>query len=264
MGSDLGYMKYGIFPGDAGIFSITLCASPHDDDMRRILKTPCFDEAVRALPATRDWVDEKVSVPISDVHAMSNLNNTRCHFVADGTPLALGVYPIGDALIHTNPLNGRGCTLAFVNAEIVSSALRDHPDDPMAFALAMHESIEREIVPWYVATLAQDRDGIEVNQTQQAGTDPYEFQREDGTVDTRAYMRSLLRDGLVPALREDLTLLRAFMRVFNLLESPTDLMKDPQILQKVLQSFERRGEREQQVRGPSRTEMVEQLSAALS
>jgi 2-polyprenyl-6-methoxyphenol hydroxylase-like FAD-dependent oxidoreductase len=261
MGSDLGYMKYGIFPGDAGIFSITLCASPDDDEMRSILKTPCFEEVVRALPATRDWVDEKVSAPISDVHAMANLNNTRCHFVADGAPLALGVQPIGDALIHTNPLNGRGCTLAFVNAEIVSDALRAHPDDPLAFALAVNEGVEREIVPWYQATLAQDRDATLVTRTQKQGADPYRFQREDGSVDTRAYMRALLREGLVPALREDLGVLRAFMRVFNLLEAPSDLMKDPQILQKVLQSFERRDQREPVVQGPSRQEMVEQLAA---
>ena len=108
MGSDLGYMKYGIFPGEAGIFSITLCASPHDEALRRILKTRFFEAAVKALPATSAWVEPSLSEPISDVHAMGNLNNTRCHFVVDGQPLALGVYPIGDALIHTNPLNGRG------------------------------------------------------------------------------------------------------------------------------------------------------------
>jgi 2-polyprenyl-6-methoxyphenol hydroxylase-like FAD-dependent oxidoreductase len=260
MGSDLGYMKYGIFPGDAGIFSITLCASPQDDPMRQILRTPFFEEAVRALPATRDWVDPKVSTPISDVHGMGNLNNTRCHFVRDGEPLALGVYPIGDALIHTNPLNGRGCTLAFINAELVADALAEHPEDPAAFARALDAGVEREIVPWYQATLSQDRDGIEVGRLQQSGEDPFAFQRDDGTVDTRAYMRSLLREGLLPAMREDLLLLRAFMRVFNLLEAPTDLMKDPRIMQQVLKSFEKREEREPVVRGPSRAEMIEHLS----
>jgi hypothetical protein len=134
----------------------------------------------------------------------------------------------------------------------------------MAFALAVNAGVERELVPWYEATLAQDRDGIEVSKAQQSGKDPFQFQREDGTVDTRAYMRSLLRDGLVPAMREDLTLLRAFMRVFNLLESPQDLMKDPQIMQRVLKSFEKRDEREDVVRGPSRDEMVRQLAAIAS
>jgi hypothetical protein len=78
----------------------------------------------------------------------------------------------------------------------------------------------------------------------------------------RKYMRSLLRDGLLPAMREDLTLLRAFMRVFNLLEPPGDLMKDPQILQRVLASFEKRDEREKVANGPNRAEMLEHLAAA--
>ncbi len=261
MGSDLGYMKYGIFPGDAGIFSITLCASPHDTHMRRILRTPFFEQAVRSLPATREWVAPDVSQPISEVHTMGSLKNTRCYFVKDGRPLALGVFPIGDALIHTNPLNGRGCTLAFVNAELASAALREHPDDLLELARALDAGVEREIVPWYKATLAQDRDAVEVNRAQQRGEDPYAFQRADGTVDTRAWMRCLLRDGLVPALREDLVLFRAFMRVFNLLEEPTDMMKDPRILQQALASFQKRDERDPVARGPSREEMLGQLAS---
>ncbi|MFP6627941.1 MAG: FAD-dependent monooxygenase [Myxococcota bacterium] len=261
MGSDLGYMKYGIFPGDAGIFSITLCASPHDEAMRRILKTRFFEAAVKALPATSAWVEPSLSVPVSDVHAMGNLNNTRCHFVVDGQPLALGVYPIGDALIHTNPLNGRGCTLAFVNAELIADALREHPDDLHEFARAVDTKVERELVPWYQATLSQDRDAIEVALAQQRGEDPFRIHREDGTVDPKAYMRSLIREGLLPAMREDLVLLRSFMRVFNLLEAPTDLMKDPQIIQRALAAYERRGERETTAKGPSREDMLEILSA---
>lgn len=264
MGSDLGYLKYGVFPGDAGIFSITLCASPDDDELRKILKTEAFEAATSALPATQPWIDPKVSVPISDVHAMGNLKNTRSFFVKDGAPLATGIFPIGDALIHSNPLNGRGCTLAFVNAELVAQALTEHGDDPMEFALALDAAIEREIVPWYQATLQQDRDAIEVNRAQRAGEDPYAYQREDNTVDMRKYMRSLLRDGLLPAMKEDLSLLRVFMRVFNLLEAPSELMKDPEILQRVLASYEKRDEREPVVNGPSRAEMIEHLAAAAS
>jgi 2-polyprenyl-6-methoxyphenol hydroxylase-like FAD-dependent oxidoreductase len=261
MGSDLGYMKYGIFPGDAGIFSITLCASPHDDAMRRILKPRFFEAAVKALPATREWVEPGLSEPISDVHVMGNLNNTRCHFVVGGEPLALGLYPVGDALIHTNPLNGRGCTLAFMNAELIVDALREHPDDLLEFARAVDAKVEQELVPWYRATLSQDRDAIVVAQAQQRGEDPFQIHREDGTVDPAAYMRNLIRDGLVPAMREDLVLLRSFMRVFNLLEAPADLMKDQQIMQRALAAYERRGEREAVVRGPNRDDMLETLSA---
>jgi hypothetical protein len=69
-------------------------------------------------------------------------------------------------------------------------------------------------------------------------------------------MRSLLREGLVPGLREDLVLLRAFMRAFNLLEAPDQMMKRPDLLQRVMAAWNRRDEREPLVRGPSRDEMV--------
>ena len=69
-------------------------------------------------------------------------------------------------------------------------------------------------------------------------------------------MRSLMRDGLGPAMREDIDLLRAFMRVFNLLDPPRDLLQDPTILQRVLASHAARGDRAKEAQGPDRAEMI--------
>ncbi len=52
------------------------------------------------------------------------------------------------------------------------------------------------------------------------------------------------------------------MRMFNLLESPADLIKNPQILQRVLASWSQRHEREPEKLGPTRTEMLEHLRSA--
>lgn len=262
IGADLGYMKYGIFQADDGIFSITLAASPEDDAMRRVLRVGAFEAAARSIPAVAAWVDSAVSEPISDVHAMGKLQNTRRYFVDDGAPLALGVIPIGDALIHTNPINGRGCTLGIIGAQLLADALETHPDDALALALEFDRGIEREIVPWYEAGLAQDRDAMAVDAAQREGSDPFEPQQADGVVDPRAYMRSLLRDGLIPALREDLHVLRVFMRMFNLLEAPSDLLKRGDIMQRVIASYQKRGEREPVVLGPTRGEMVTLLKEA--
>jgi flavin-dependent dehydrogenase len=261
-GGDLGYLKLGVFPGDAGIFSITLCASPHDEGLGAILHEEGFEAAARALPSTTNWVDPAISEPISGVHGMGKLENSRRSLIHDGEPIVLGLLAIGDALIHTNPLNGRGCTLAWLGGQLVATSLAEHPDDLRAVALALEAGVEREIVPSYTATLAQDRDAISIGESQRRGEDPFDPQKEDGSVDPRAYMRALLREGLVPGLREDLTLLRAFMRAFNLLEAPDELMKRPELLQRVMASFARRDEREEVVRGPSRDEMVRILEAA--
>ena len=261
-GVDLGYLKFGVFPGDHGILSITLCASPHDEPLNAMLHEEGFDAAARAIPGTACWVDPKVSEPISGVHGMAKLENWRRFLVKDGEPLALGVLAIGDALIHTNPLNGRGCTLAWVGGMLVAECLAEHGNDLRALALAVDAGIEREVLPSYHATLRQDRDAIAVGEAQRRGEDPYQFQGEDGVVDPKAYMRAMLRDGLGPGLREDLGLLRAFMRAFNLLDAPDELMKRPDLLQKVMASFAKRDEREPIVRGPSRDEMVRILEEA--
>ncbi len=264
MGQDLGYLKVGIFPGDARIFSLTLAASPDDDLLRSVLRAPGFETAVAALPITREWVDPSVSEPISEVHGMANLKNTRRWLVVDGEPLALGVTAIGDALIHTNPITGRGCSLAWVSAFLLADALRKEPEDVRARALVLDAALEREIVPWWRAQVAQDRDAIEVSSLQLRGENPYRVERDDGSQDPKAFMRSLLREGLGHAMREDITVLRAFMRVFNLLDPPEDLMRRPELMQAVLRAWNDRHDRAPLATGPSRVEMLALLRSVRS
>ncbi|MCI0355570.1 MAG: class II glutamine amidotransferase, partial [Acidobacteria bacterium] len=49
---------------------------------------------------------------LTGVFAMDGLRNVRRRFVVGGRPLVRGLVAIGDAVVHTNPLYGRGCTLA--------------------------------------------------------------------------------------------------------------------------------------------------------
>lgn len=261
IGADLGYMKCGIFPADAGTFSVTLAAAPDDDPLRAILRGPGFDAAARALPLVESWVRAGVSTPISEVHGMANLNDVRRHLVEDGEPLALGVVAVGDALAHANPITGRGCTLAWIAAYALADALARHPDDPRALALALEDAVERECAPWLRAQLAQDRDAVLVNEALRRGEDPYRPERPDGTIEAAAFARSLVRDGLLPALREDLPLLRAFLRVAHMLDGPEALAR-PAITARVLESHARRHEREPLTLGPSRSEMLEILARA--
>jgi len=261
IGADLGYMKYAIFPGDSRIFSVTLAASPEDAELRLLLQAEGFAVAASALPATQAWVDPAVSEPITKVYGYADLHNRRRFFVREGEPLALGVFPVGDALVHQNPLSGRGCTLGWLAAFDLAEALAAHPGDLRAFALDLDERLARNVVPWYENMRDQDRVSAATEAVQDSGRDPFDFTGEDGRVDPAAYMRSLLRDGLMPALREDLHVLRAFMRVFNLLDSPRDLMADPQLLGRVMRVWQGRESRERISFGPDRSEMIRCLRA---
>ena len=261
IGADLGYLKYAIFHGDAGIFSITFAAAPEDRPLRQLLRTEPFEAAARALPATARWVDPAVAEPITPVHAMDGLRNFRRFPIRDGAVLTPGVVAIGDAAVHTNPLYGRGCSLGLVHAFLLVDAIAAHPGDVGAIALETEAGVEREIVPWYAFAVAQDREAAQTARRQREGADPEPAPPEDGRVDPRAYMRDLLRRGLVPALSLDATVLRAFLRSFNLLDPPGDLLQRPDVLQRVLTVYQDREAREEPYMGPGRTELIELLGA---
>jgi 2-polyprenyl-6-methoxyphenol hydroxylase-like FAD-dependent oxidoreductase len=262
IGADLGYMKYAIFQGDSRIFSVTLAASPNDDALRQIRNADAFQTVALELPSTRRWVAPEVSEPVTDVYSYANLKNTLRFFVTEGRPLVLGLYPVGDALMHQNPISGRGCTAAFIGANLLADAFTAHPDAPLEFATMLHEGIEAALTPWYYNMRDQDRATLESQAIQESGNDPYAFQREDGTIDPKAYMRSVLREGLIPALAQDIVVLRAFMRVFNMLDDPADLLKRPDLMGRVLAVWQQRGEREPADLGPGRNELVERLESS--
>jgi flavin-dependent dehydrogenase len=262
IGGDLGYLKYAIFLGDSGIFSITLAAAPSDDALRSVRDPAVFQAVTEALPTPGPWVDPAISEPITDVYTYANLKNTLRHFAPEGRPLALGLYPIGDALLHQNPISGRGCTSAWISAWLAADCYAEHLDDPLAFAEKMDAEVQRQLVPWYANMLAQDRAAKERTDVDERGEDPFAFQREDGSIDPKAYMRSLLVEGLVPAMREDIVVTRAFMRIFNMLDDPSDLMAAPDLLARVMAVWGRRDEREPVRMGPNRSEMLKEIAAA--
>ncbi len=265
VGADLGYMKFGIFPGDGGIFSITLAAAVDDDPMRALLHEVPFETAARALPPIREWIDPARAEPLTPVRAMAKLRNRRRRFVRDGEPLALGFHVVGDAAVCTNPLYGRGCSLAFVHAFALADVLRESGADLRAAALAFDDATRRELLPWYRAARDQDREAREVAAAHARGARPEATaQSAPGQpVDPKAFLRSVFRDGLLPALRTDIEVVRAFMRVFNLLVPPDAMMTNADVIGRVLAAWRARSDRPAlELPGPERDAMLELLARA--
>ena len=130
IGGDLGYVKYGTFVGDNRTFSITLAVPTDDDELRRRLADPAaFDAAARSLPATAPWLDGRAEPITPEVHMMAGLLNKWSDYVVDGEPAAIGLVPVGDAVLCTNPLYGRGCSTAYWSAHLLAQAVAEHPDD---------------------------------------------------------------------------------------------------------------------------------------
>jgi 2-polyprenyl-6-methoxyphenol hydroxylase-like FAD-dependent oxidoreductase len=247
IGGDLGYLKYATFPGDNRTFSVTLATGSHDDELRKMLLDPdTFDRTGRILPATSAWLEADRSEPITPVHVMARLLNRIRGFVdGDGAPLVLGFHAIGDAHTCTNPIYGRGCSLAMVQATLLADACTEHPDDAVARSRAYEEASAREVQPWYDAAIAQDRQARAVDEGTSGEADP---------------MRAIMRDGLLPAMRTDNVVLRAFLRTFNLLTTPDALLRDPDVIGRVLAAYQDRENRPPEpVLGPPREELLAQL-----
>jgi flavin-dependent dehydrogenase len=168
--------------------------------------------------------------------------------VVNGAPVATGVVPVGDAVLCTNPLYGRGCSTAFWSAHLMAAAVARHGADHAALLLDYDQALRREIFPWYRSGVEQDAEARRVAAALLAGEDP-----DGDTSDPRTFMRSVFRDGLLPAMRSDAVVLRAFFRSLNLLSAPDSLVKDPDVSARVLAAWQDRDNRPPEpVLGPAR------------
>ncbi|MEY4172892.1 MAG: hypothetical protein RI900_57 [Actinomycetota bacterium] len=259
IGGDLGYLKYGVFVGDNRTFSVTLATPTDDEELRRRLLDPVvFDDCARQLVATAPWLDGRAEPITGDVHVMAGLLNRWREYVVDGVPVATGVVPVGDAVLCTNPLYGRGCSIAFWGANLLSRAVAEHPDDVRAVAVAYDAALRAEIFPWYRSGVEQDAEARRVAAALLAGDDP-----DGDTTDPRTLMRSVFREGLLPAIRSDSVVLRAFFRSLNLLTTPDALMKDAEVTGRVFAAWQERDQRPpEEPLGPKRrADLLELLPA---
>jgi 2-polyprenyl-6-methoxyphenol hydroxylase-like FAD-dependent oxidoreductase len=247
---DLGYVKFAVFVGDNRTFSITFAVDANDDALRRALAhEDGFEAAAHAIPVTAPWRDAGRSGPITEVHVMAGLRNRYRPLVVDGEPIVTSFVAAGDAAVCTNPLYGRGCSLALVHAYGLADTLAEQPDDPVTFAREFAAFTECELVPWFRSAVVQDLPPPEPGTT--AAEDP------------RAFMQEVFNEGLLPALRTSPVVYRAFLRWFNLLASPAALMNDGEVVAAVLAAYEGRHDRPPEPPlGPDRATFEAAIAAA--
>jgi 2-polyprenyl-6-methoxyphenol hydroxylase-like FAD-dependent oxidoreductase len=210
--ADYTWIKYAIFPADDRTFSITFAVPLAVPRLKVLARPAAFEAMASILPALAPWIDSERSEPLEDPHrpvqAMGGLINRVRRFTRNGQPVAIGFFAIGDAAFCTNPLYGRGCAQAFLHADLLGAALDAHPDDLSAAAMALAEQARLQIEPFYRASVVADRDAV---------------RRAEGRRPKRLGDRLRQRffeDGVLPATRCDPVVFRAFLRMFNMIESP--------------------------------------------
>jgi 2-polyprenyl-6-methoxyphenol hydroxylase-like FAD-dependent oxidoreductase len=231
---DLGWVKLAIFPGDNDTFSITVGAPVDEPRFKGLSEPDRFEDFVQAFPSLAPWRKGGASDPIAGsetpVLVMGQLRNRMRHYVdRQGMPLVTGFVAIGDSAYHSNPIYGRGAPSGLVQAVLLDDALERHPGDLRAMARHLHRRSEAEVRPFWEAAVAGDRRTRGDRKALQL-TNPLAFlvgvaEQAFGWFVDRA---------LVPATRVDPIVFRGLMRVFNMLDPPEQLLRDPELLLRAL------------------------------
>lgn len=228
--ADLGWVKIAIFPGDARTFSITIGAPTGDDALKELRDPQVFERFLAAFPSVAPWRARGVSRPIdgpsTPVRIMGRLRNRWKVFVDRDGPLASGLFVIGDAAYHSNPIYGRGCPMAVMQATFLAEALSRHPRDPIAAARHLQRVNDAEIRPFWDAAVASDRRMLRDAPAIDSLTNPKAFL----IAAAERLFGHFLERGVLPATRVDPVVFRSLLRMFHMLDAPETLLRDPYVL----------------------------------
>jgi 2-polyprenyl-6-methoxyphenol hydroxylase-like FAD-dependent oxidoreductase len=228
---DLGYLKFGVFPADNGTFSITMAVPEVEETLRAAVVRPEMFETICAnLPGVAEWTNPARAAPVSKVYAMGDLKSRWREMAPAGRPLVLNAFCVGDSLVRTNPLYGRGCSFAAMEAHILRDIVAETAD-PVARARAYSQRTRAVLQPFYDDMRNQDRAAA---RRALHGLDPDHKPGLRGRL-----LRRFVEDGVAPAIRQDPDLFRAAMRAFHMLDPPRAWLGRPANLVKVLRTMAR-------------------------
>lgn len=228
---DLAFIKYGLFPGDNGCFSVTLAVPEIETGIRQsIVRPEVFDKVCSLLPGLAPWASPDNAEPISKVFGMGDLKSRWRSFVSSEGRATLGFFAVGDSLVRTNPLYGRGCSFAAVEAQILAGVL-SQAADPGVRARLYDTRVRDELTVYYNDMRDQDRAAV---RRAQRARDP------DFSPNLQQRLRqSFIDDGVRIAVRSDIRVLRAAMRDFHMIDPPGAWMKQPRHVAKLVGAWAR-------------------------
>lgn len=246
---DLGYFGFASFPGDNRTFAALLAVPSGVPEWRAFAATAAFEAAVARIPMLRRWVDPDNVEPLTGMMPMAGLRNTLRRFDAGS---AVGLFPVGDAWSHTDPVLAHGVAFAFIHARSVRDALRDHGDvgdAGAAYVAATRPALEERF------RLATELD----HQRHRMWTgEAVDFTRHDGD-----YALFTLVAGAAVAM-VDPDVFRLTVRRIGLLDSTAVLDDDAAMQRRIEERFAELRSMPRPPAGPSRDEMVSIVAEATS
>ena len=250
---DLGYLKYGVFPGDHGNFALILCLPNGEAELKEAIRDGAtFDAICNSVPGMQAWIGHGRADPTTPSFGIGAIHAVWRHYVEDETPLALNFFAVGDSAVRTNPLYGRGCSTGMLHAHLLADVL-EKTADARTRAVLFDKYSEERLRGIFRASLAEDRRGIARAQAAMQG----ELLDRPSTL--KGWFGAAYGDALGAAARDELHVLRGLNRTINLLEEPGAFLQEPRVRRTVLRYMFRGRKRNaaaRRVPGPSRDDTL--------
>lgn len=202
---------------DHQTFSLMLGVAPWQEEFKGLRHEAAFMRFVRSLPDADTWLNPSLSEPIWKVEPFAGLVNRYRSFARDGRPLVDGLYVMGDARFHTNPIHGWGMSFALQSAYLLAGLFDTVPDDRERERRFEHEA-DRHARTYFGASAAED----EARTVLWKNTLPLSERGEPGS-----YRYFLTR--IVPAAFKDQWIFRKVTRRLHLLDHPEEILHDAEV-----------------------------------
>ena len=250
---DLGYLKYGVFPGDNGHFAVIVCLPEAERKLRNAVKDgETFDRMCRSIPGVAPWLEQGKMEATTTSFGIGGIQSVWRSYLIDDQPVALNFFAVGDAAIRTNPLYGRGCSIGILHAHLLADLIEEI-QDPVARALSFDKRTEKQLRPIFQASLNEDKNGIKRARSVR------ENRGLERPRSLKQWFGLAFGDALAAALQDQLHVVRGMMRTVNLLEKPGQFLTEPRIRLTIIRYMLRGRRRNAAARiqqGPSREEML--------
>ncbi|MFE4974797.1 FAD-dependent oxidoreductase [Kitasatospora sp. NPDC056651] len=207
-----------VHPADNGVFAISIGAPTSDPPTDALREPAALTAAARLSPHVGAWADERVATPLTPVRAMTTPPNLlRSTATVDGRPV-LGLFPIGDAVCVTDPLYGRGMSLALAHAFRTADLLDDGPATEADRSEAAARLADTLLRPWFDQAVHDSLARGRLWQARAEGSTP--------TPPVPAVPGRPAMGEVAAAAATDATVWRGLVRMLMTLSTPAEVLDD--------------------------------------
>jgi 2-polyprenyl-6-methoxyphenol hydroxylase-like FAD-dependent oxidoreductase len=205
-GTNIDYLVAGLFFAEADTFSIAFTCREDDEQLKATLRSPDgFIRVCNRISGLSRWTEN--ATPLTRVLGGAGLKNRWQHFPSRASEQVLGYFPVGDSHSQTNPIYGRGCSMAFVQAHAFADALATE-SDPAKRSLKYFTSAKRLLKAHFEFCVTGDRTFLA--RTKRAAGSALDF---------RDKLLLAAYDVVIPSIDQDRTVAKEWLRGQQMLEA---------------------------------------------